>query len=181
MKLKVGNKVYLQSFEVAHILYDLDGFPPYVVEEITDREKLFLLSSSKDDFSEGCLFDNAFVKQESIDWLMEQEWIIDFDEYSLKSIPELEELVKYLKERRFAIVDAHNRSEKASRKVNFNRVHTRAGKISNEIVSLEMLIRYLKGELSLIFPEDYHLENRNKTNDESVSKKSLLSRLFATK
>lgn len=174
MKLKIGNKVYVQRFEVAHILYELEEFPPYVIAEISDREKLFLANEAEEaNFS----FDCVFAEPASVGWLTSQEWILDFDEYVSKSILELKELIQDLKERKFAIVDAHNYSCHASHKANFKRVHTRAGRISNEIASLEMLIRYLDGELNLSFPKEYFPQNELDFAS-APSKKNLFARFL---
>ena len=87
MKVKVGENVYLSKYEVAHIMHDLNSFPATIIGEVfgNGKSSFFFISGPTDAFR----FESVFKNPASVKWLMGQDWIVDYDEYSEMPLPSL--------------------------------------------------------------------------------------------
>ncbi len=153
MKLKIDDKVYLQKYEVAHIMHDLDSIPATVVDEITrGRSRRFF---SMNDPTDAYRFGFAFKNPASVKWLMEQGWIVNYDEYFEMPLPELEALVERLKAEHGAGIDEFNAKDEAYREKHLEKVSNKFHKDSHKISSLDDLISARKGKVTFVFPDGY--------------------------
>jgi len=154
MKIRIGEKVYLQKYEVAHILHSLNGFPATVIDEIfgDGESNFFFMNSSADGFR----FESVFKDPASVKWLMEQDWIVDYDEYSKMPLPELEVLTERLKAEHVAGIDEFNAKDETYREKHFEEESDKFHKASHKISSLNSLISARKGEVIFVFPDGYH-------------------------
>ena len=153
MKIRIGEKVYLQKYEVAHILHSLNGFPATVIDEVFgDGESNFFFMNSPAD---GFRFESVFKNPASVKWLMEQDWIVDYDEYSEMPLPELEALVERLKAEHAAGIDEFNAKDETYREKHFEEASDKFHNDSHKISSLDDLISARKGEVTFVFPDGY--------------------------
>ena len=149
MKIKIGEEVYLQNYEIKYLVHDLSSFPDSILQEIFDEDRNnFFMSGPANGFWFECAFRNA----NSVKWLMEQDWIVDYDEYARKPLPELEALVKHLKAEHAADINEFNAKDKTYRKDHFKEASDKFDKASHKISSLENLIAASKGEVNFVFP-----------------------------
>ena len=153
MKVKVDENVYLQKYEVAHIMHDLSSFPATVMNEaFGDGEDSFFFMNGPAD---GFRFESVFKNPASVKWLMEQDWIVDYDEYSEMPLPELEALVERLKSEHDAGIDEFNARDEAYREKHFEEISDKFHKDSHKISSLDDLISARKGKVTFVFPDGY--------------------------
>ena len=149
MKIKIGEKVYLQKYEISYILYETDGFPGSLLEEIFDDDEIFFVNGSEDGFRFECVFENP----KNVEWLMAQDWIVDYNEYAKTPIRELKELVKQLKKEYSTMIDEFNAQNIDYRKRYYQEVGYEFSKIRHRIASLHNIIAERKGKATFVFPE----------------------------
>lgn len=177
MKLKIGDKVYLQKYEVAHLMHNLNSFPGSVLDEIfSDGEGSFFFMVGPAD---GFRFESVFKNPASVEWLMKQEWIVDYDEYAEMPLAELEALQERLKTERSANIDEFNTKDEAYREAHFDEESDRLDKFGHKIVSLGYLIKYRKGEVEYVFPDEYQSKTAISGASSTPQKKlGFFARLF---
>ena len=153
MKLKIGDKVYLQKHEVAYIMNDLNSFPGGILQETFGDEGsgFFFMNGPVDGFRFECVY----KEPENVKWLIEQDWIVDYDEYAEMPLAELEALQERLKAERSADIDEFNAKDEAYREAHFDEESDRFDKLGHKIVSLGYLIKFRKGEVEYVFPDEY--------------------------
>ena len=179
MKLKIGDKVYLQKYDVAYILHDLKAFPSGVLNETFDDNqcKAFIMNGPADGFQFKCIYKDPI----NVKWLMEQDWIVDYDEYSEMPLPELETLVERLKLEHDAGIGEFNARNEAYRKKHFEEIGDKFHKDRHKISSLGYLISARKGKVTFVFPDGYQKKTTpGASGATSTSKKkpSFFARLF---
>ena len=174
MKVKVGKKVYLQKYDVAYILHDLNSIPATVMNEVSGdgEDGFFFMNDPTDAFRFEFIFENPA----SVKWLMEQDWIVDYDEYAGMPLAELESLCERLKVEHSESIDGFNAKDEAYRKMHFDTQKDNLNKLGHKIVSLEHLVGFRKDNVKFIFPDEY----RGKTTFTSKPQKKLgfFARLF---
>lgn len=170
MKILVGNKIYLQNYDVVLIIQKFPLEASLREEIFGDRGEPFIING-KDILK----FGYSFQKPDNIEWLECQDWIVNYDEYSGKSIAELNDLLDQLnKEYRKKESDLLPRSRKNLEKHSENLLEL--SKLHNKIDSIEVIKRFATGELSLTFPENYG--NKSETNN-TKKKQCFFHRIFA--
>lgn len=152
MKLKIGESVYLQNFDLGYMTRSID-VPYDLYEEMFKEGTIFITSGGED----GLRFDHAFKTPETVKWLMEQDWIIDYEEYAKMPIPELTTLLESTIAERTAQVAEFNTQDKAYRNEHFKEKSLKFDRLGHKIYSLKCLISALEGKLGLkfTFPTDY--------------------------
>ena len=174
MKLKIGDKVYLQKIDVAHILHEINEVPASIFQEVfgNGKKDCFIMSSAED----GLYFENAFERPDSVKWLMEQDWIINYDECVDTPLCDLEALHTSLIASYNSGMKAFNAQSQEYKEKHYNEESNKYSKLAHKITSIECLIAFRKGEIKFKFPPEYH----DKTIYESPPKKkpSFFKRLF---
>jgi hypothetical protein len=87
MKLKIGQKWYLQHYDVVSILNHADKVPEVVLNEIF-KENSFV--SGDNNLADTFKFDTVFTDSEAIRWLEEQWYIVDFEKMRCTKLQALE-------------------------------------------------------------------------------------------
>ena len=146
MKLKIGNKVYLQKYEVAHFFHQSNSLPVNILQETFKNDDCYYGPTS--DFR----FEYVYKDPENVKWLMEQDWIVDFDEYNEMPLAELGALKNQLKAECSANVDTFNANVATYRDMHFDEESAKFDKLRHKIASLEKLIKYRKGEIKFVLP-----------------------------
>ena len=153
MKLRIGDKVYLQKYEVAHIMHDVDYFPTSILRETFGVAcgGIFFMNSITDSFR----FDCVFKEPENVKWLMDQDWIVNYDDYAEMPLEELEAFSKYLETKYFDEIDVFNAEDETYREAHFDEASDGFDKLEHKIASLKLIVGYRKGDVKLIFPDEY--------------------------
>ena len=180
MKLKIGDKVYLQKHEVAYIMNDLNSFPGSILQEtFGDEDSGFFFMNGPVD---GFRFECVYKEPENVKWLMEQEWIVDYDEYVEMPLAELEALQERLKVKRSADIDEFNAKDETYREAHFDEESDKFDKLGHKIASLGDLIEFRKGEVEFVFPNEYQgktaIPSASSTTSTPQKKPSFFARLF---
>lgn len=179
MKVEVDEKVYLQKYDVAYILHDLNSIPATVMNEVFgDGEDGFFFMN---DLTDAFRFESVFENPANVKWLMEQDWIVDYDEYSEMPLPELEALVERLKLEYDAGIGEFNARNEAYRKKHFEEIGDKFHKDRHKISSLGYLISARKGKVTFVFPDGYQgktTPGASGATSTSKKKPSFFARLF---
>lgn len=150
MKLKNGEKVYLQKYDVAFITHELHCVPADIFEEIFGTESgIFIMSGSEDSLRFECVFE----RPGSIQWLMSQDWIIDYDKYAEMPLTDLEELVKRLQSKNSADIKAFNSKNETYRGEHYPEAKDKFDKSGHKIASLCYILGARKGKYKFTFPD----------------------------
>lgn len=153
MKVKVGKNVYLQKYDVIHIMHDLNSFPATIPNEVFgDCESIFFFINGP---ASTYQFESVFKEPANVKWLMEQDWIVDYDKYSKMSLPELKAFVERLETQYDANINAFNSQDQIYRKKHFDEASDKFHKESYKISSLEKLISAKEGKITFILPDEY--------------------------
>lgn len=177
MKLKIDKEVFLQKYEVVHIMCSHESLPGIFFQEAfgDDKNGLFFMNSSAD----GLRFECAFKHPANVKWLMEQDWIVDYDEYIEMPLPELEALVEHLRAEYTANAKKFNNKDEAYRKQHFKRKSDEDYRTIHKISSLEKLIAARKGRIVFVFPEQYQGKTTPDTTSIISRMPGFLMRLFS--
>ena len=181
MKLKIGDRVYLQKYEVAHIMHKLNGFPCGILEETfnNDEDSSFFIMNGPTD---GFRFECVYKEPANVKWLMEQDWIVDYDEYAEMPLAELEALQERLKAECSADIDEFNAKDEAYREAHFSEESDKFDKLGHKIASLGYLIKFRKGEVKCVFPDEYQgktaIPGASSATSTPQKKPSFFARLF---
>lgn len=152
MKIKIGDKVFLQKYEVAHIIHETYSVPlSFMRETFPEKSGCFVMNGAADCFRFKCVYKDP----ESIKWIMEQDWIVDFDEYSKMSPDELYALCERLYEEYSKGIDEFNAKDDAYREAHYYDDSDKFEKAEHKLSSLKTLYNYLKGETKFAFPRGY--------------------------
>lgn len=152
MKIKIGDKVYLQKYDVAHILHELSEFPGSVLDEsFNGGDEMFFMSGPTDGYRFECLFE----KPESVEWLTEQDWIVDYDEYAKMPVAELEELLERLEAELSSSIKEFNDKDESYRRRHYEEASDKFSKAQYKNSSLNDLIMFRKGKAKFTFPNGY--------------------------
>lgn len=116
MKIKDGQKVFLQKYEVAYIMHELNLVPAGIIEEVFKDGKPFIMANPID----GQVFDCVFENPGTTEWLMEQDWIVDYDQYKNVPVVDLEALCKQLEDECSSGINDFNATDDAYRKEHFD-------------------------------------------------------------
>jgi hypothetical protein len=177
MKLKIGGKVYLQKYEVANILHELNSFPAGIMQEtFGDGDKGFFFMNGPAD---GFRFECVYEEPKNVEWLMEQDWIIDYDEYAEMPLDELKALYERIKAEYSTRIDEFNAKDWNYKEVHFEEESDKIEKLWHKITSLGDLIEFREGNVEFVFPDEHHGKTTISSIASTTQKKpSFFARLF---
>ncbi len=169
MKLKIGDKVYLQKYEVAYIWHELWCVPGGIFEE-TFTDDVFIMNGPSD----GLKFECVYRKPENIKWLMAQDWLIDYEEYAKMSLEELKAVHERLVVKYHADINNFNTKSRSYRETHFAEKNEELKILEHKITSIGGMIGHCKGELRFGFPDGYcdgnddYSETNSTDNEDSL-------------
>jgi hypothetical protein len=138
MKRRIDGKVYLQRYDLDEIV-SLDSTPKFVINEIADNHPSYWQNQCGKEID--YLFDQAFEGRVA-DWIMAQDWIIDFDEYKDKRWQEVYK----------AYFDVAADIEIENSSYNTSCLDTSRLELEHKLVSLEYMTDYARGMLDFELP-----------------------------
>ena len=152
MKIKIGEKVYLQKYDVARILQNTPAFPGNLVNEIFDDDSsgVFYIMHPKEGLEFSCVFEDPT----NVEWLMSEDWIIDHDEYAKMSVATLKSLYRHLEKTSRAKVNNFNLQPREYRELHYDEINLELYKEAHKLKSLRILINELTGIMPLNLPDE---------------------------
>lgn len=150
MKIKDGQKVFLQKYEVTYIMHELNSVPAGIVEEIFKDDEPFIMSGPAD----GQVFDCVFQNPETTKWLMEQDWVVDYDQYKNVPVAELEALCRQLEKEYSSGANDFNAKDNAYREKHFNEQNEKFSNMRHKIASLYLMLEHLEKKANFVFPDE---------------------------
>ena len=183
MKLKIGDKVFLQKYEVAYFVHNPDGVPGSIFNEIFcggPNGNFFYMNGPED----GYRFDCVFKDPDNVDWLMAQGWLVDFDVFSKMELEELEDLFERLNAEYRTGIEEFNAKDYEYRQEHHDEKFYFFDRLGHKIVSLGELLKYRKGKAEFVFPTGHQSTNAvvvtTKANTSAKKKKpGFFARLFS--
>lgn len=150
MKRKIEEGVLVQKYEIAQILHGVEDLPKSVADEIADNGGLVYMSN----LSDGLRFDHLFEEPESVEWLMGQDWILDYDEYSNMELPELQTRREALKKEIDDDVATLNSDGGTYGSGKFCEAKSRLDRLNHKLTSLDAMIAEREGRIIFTFLDD---------------------------
>ena len=124
----------------------------------------------------------VYKEPENVKWLMEQDWIVDYDEYVKMPLAELEALQERLKAERSAGIDEFNAKDEAYREAHYDEESDKFDKLGHKIASFGDLIEFRKGEFKFVFPDEYRgktaISDASSATSTPQKKPGFFARLF---
>ena len=153
MKIKIGEKVYLQKYDVAYILENLSNFPDSLFEDIfesNDDDCFYII-----DFADSLQFDYLLEETSNVEWIMNQDWIIDYDAFIKNSIPKLKAQANTLTTECTNGINEFNAKSLPYKKKYYEAESIKYNNLQHKIVSIHYLVDFLEGKIDFGFPEEY--------------------------
>lgn len=152
MKLKIGEKVYLQKYDAKYLLGHLGIFPENLYSEIfSQNDGVFFMNAGTDAMS----FTIVFEDQENVDWLMAQDFIPDFEELSKESVEDLQRTHDGLAAATISEMESFNDMPSDYREKHFREKQNDFSFRGFKSFSISMMIDYLNGKAKFTFPKEY--------------------------
>lgn len=154
MKIKEGDYVFLQRYDVDFIRKDLNLASYCVLDEIFHPDAVASIQTIELDSAKKSPYEFAFVfhHPNNVAWLMKQDWIVDYDKYAKRPAEEIDKIVSAAdaKLRKIVTHRNHSRIEKRRRDASFSDMMQ---KTAHHCRSLDVLYNYLAGNEDFIFPK----------------------------
>lgn len=139
--------VLLQGYEALFIASHPQGAPRLLLGEI----KRFLKNQTFDGTADSNQFNCVISEPQNIEWIMNQNWIVNFEQFCELRPDELSEIISNTKDEFLDKIADFNAQDKAFRDENFAAVGELIEQKRHQVLSLELMLQYLKGEVSFTF------------------------------
>lgn len=151
MKLRIGDAIYLQKYDVAFLVHELGTFPGSIINEVFSCGTMFFMNGGTDSFK----FSYKFEEPENIEWLMAQDYIPDFEILNGQTISELKKIVDALSKRGRKISAEFTDMPLDYQKEHISQFKMEQNLVAFKQVSYENMIDYLRGKAEFTFPNGY--------------------------
>ena len=144
MKRNDGKKILLQGYEVGFILNELHKVPAFIIDEVFHDGRSSLLIAGR---SGNVDFSYEFKSENAVNWLREQDWILDFDECEKKKPQELIGVYNQLIGEYNAKAKDYNSKDSRYREEHFRDMEIMSdelNKLGHKIDSLSFMIYFLQ-------------------------------------
>lgn len=145
MKVIVGDKAYLQKYDLVVMINEFSAVPGCIMVEAFSRACVISTNGGDDAVSFGFCFDMP----ETVQFLKECDWILDFPEYSQKSFEELKALHDKCEANLDREVDNFNGSDVKYRKEHFDECSEKFDHMKLKLISLDMLMDCKNGKIQM--------------------------------
>ena len=155
MKIKIGEKVYLQKYDIARLMQSHCAIPSSLFAELFLNNEVFFVNGTSDAWR----FDCVFEQPENVEWLMGQDWIVDYDKYVVMAISDLEKLADR--------IDLEQPAD--MKELDENR---------HKVSSIHTLVAAIRGEIVFVYPEGYKEPFGSQATAKPAKKPGFFARLF---
>lgn len=145
MKVIVGDKAYLQKLDLVFMIHEFSAVPGCIMEEAFSRACVISTNGGDDAVSFGFCFD----KPETVQFLKECDWILDFTEYSKKDINELKALHDETASNLEREIDEFNATSVEFRKKHFEEYSEKFDHVKLKLIGLDMLMDCKNGKIQM--------------------------------
>ncbi len=157
MKILINGTVYLQKYEVAYITHEIELVPYTIMEEIFAKKEAFIMNGIAD----GLNFECAFRQPESVEWLIAQDEIVNYDEYIQMPLSELKKLHRRMRKKHRKEIHDFNKQDDYARRSQYEAKSREFNKTGHKISSLGYLIKARKGKIKFVLPSGYQTEDKS--------------------
>jgi hypothetical protein len=141
MKKKVGDRVYLQKYDVGFITHELSSVPACIMDQVFEKNSVFVSNG----FEDAVKFSHAFTG-EAADWIMAQDWLVNFDDYANMTEAQIREIWNREHEKFEKDVNAFNSRDAEYKESHFAKVSEGFDKRGHRLRSLSLIRLYKSGE-----------------------------------
>lgn len=158
MKIRVGEDVYLQKFDIAFLLHSGADLPAGLLSSMFISQSnpytpaMFIMSGEPKD---ACAFDTLVDNPVAAKWVMEQSFLIDFADYAEQDPDNVSELVHELDRKLLFEIVKFNESPHAFRKEHIDEYEKKFVRARHQVDSLEWMEKYLRKQVKFTFPTGY--------------------------
>ena len=142
MKRKVGGKVLLQGYDAGFILNEMNATPGVIFSEVFSKGRSCVMIVGRDNVNFCFEFKSKGAKK----WILEQDWILDYDEYEKKTPDELDIQYKVLVDEYNSIVNEFNAKDLEERKKLAEETFDELQKLSHKMKSVDLMSAYLRND-----------------------------------
>ena len=171
MKIKIGQKVYLQKYDVSYIMHELNFVQAGIVDEIFKDGKPFIMNGAVDGYTFDCVFEDP----SNVKWLMNQDWIVDYDQYKDKTPAEIIALYEELVKQGNIEAKEFNAKDPEYRKKHFLECRERLNNLEHKLNSLEAMAEHLNKKIKFAFPKQM---DEHSVTLKNVKKPGFFARVF---
>ncbi|MBR6505771.1 hypothetical protein IKT18_02990 [Candidatus Saccharibacteria bacterium] len=150
MKVKVGREVWIQKYEMAYIMREISDVPASLLEELFAGGSVFTMTGFDDSLKFACVFRKA----KNVKWLMEQDWIVDYNAYKNVPYAALKSTRKKLIRSYRAETEAFDSREENFRRKNRSEQEQRFSKMMHKEYSFELMLKYFKKKINFVVPTE---------------------------
>ncbi len=141
MKKRVDNKVYLQKYDIGFITHELSSVPASIVAELFNKSSVFISNG----FEDAVQFCHSFTG-EAADWIMAQEWLINFDDYLDMTDAQIRAIWTKEHEQYQKDINEFNAKDDDYKEKHFQKVSEGFDKRGHRLRSLSLMRLYKSGE-----------------------------------
>lgn len=171
MKIKIGQKVYLQKYDVSYIMHDLNSVHYSIIDEIFKDSKSFIMNGAMDGYAFDCVFEDPT----NVKWLMDQDWIVDYDQYKNKTAAEVVALCEELIEQGKIKAEEFNAKDPEYREKHFLECREHLSNLEHKLNSLEAMANYLDKKIKFALPKQI---GEHSVTLKNAKKPGFFARLF---
>lgn len=157
MKIKIGEKVYLQKYDVARILQKIAAFPGNLATELFKTSNngalhasIFYISSPKDELEFSCVFKDP----KNVEWLMSEDWIVDHNEYVKMPVAVLKSIYRHREREYKANIKYFNLQPREYQELHYDEISLKLYKEAHQLKSIRLLINELTGRITFDLPSE---------------------------
>ena len=147
MKKKVGDKVYLQKYDIGFITHELDEVPACIIDDLFGDRSVFYSAGPEDAVN----FDHAFTGEAAY-WIMAQKWLVDFDDHAKSTEKQVRELLDKEREQYDKDIAEFNAKDDDYKEKNFPTARVEFDKRGHYLKSLSLMSLYLGGQKQFYVP-----------------------------
>ena len=155
MKIQLGERIYLQKYDAEFIEEVLDsslsGTPVMFSFEIFRSGEPIAMQGPADAYR----FCYDFVFEEVVEWILAQDWLVDYDQCIMLSSKELGQRIAELQDELEREETEFRLKNKGHDDIACAKHNYLCAKIKHHIRSLELMHEYVEGHAKFTFPEGH--------------------------
>ena len=150
MKLRIGDTVYLQMYEVERLVNERLNFQAKIIDELFETLQPVTNLHQYSRYA----FTHVFKSEANVAWLMEQDWIVDFTDYRGLSAADLRLIASNLQSILDREVADFNHKTMEYRDKHYKDESIRFSNSYHRLKSLGIMAKAADGEIQFLFPKE---------------------------
>ena len=116
-----------------------------------------------------------FENSDNVKWLMDQDWIVDYNQYKGKTPAEIMDNCKKLVEQGNAEAEEFNAKNPEYREKHFLECRERLNNLEHELDSLEIMTEHINKKIEFVLPEQ---TDEHSASSKNAKRPGFFARLF---